>query len=256
MRARRSAVPTSPKYLNHRTPERRSRPHLEELEPRLAPTVNVLTYHNDLGSTGLNAGETQLTPANVHTGSFGKLFATTVDGQAYAQPLVDTGVAINNGPNTTLGSAGAHDVAIIATQHDSLYVIDIDPAGNGGVLWKRSFIDITTPGYTGKTPGTNINSTLGASAITPMPSGDSGSGDINPEIGITGTPVIDPTTNLLYLVVKTKETIGGTDTYVQRLHAIQTSDGTDAAQPYLIGATTNGNTTTRPSTSTAVATVP
>src|SRR5262249_26109497 len=65
---------------------------------------------------------------------------------------------------------------------------------------------------------------------------------ISPEIGITGTPVIDPNTNVLYVVVKTKETIGGSAHYVQRLHAINIGNGTDAATPVLIGDTTNGNT--------------
>jgi autotransporter-associated beta strand protein len=53
--------------------------------------------------------------------------------------------------------------------------------------------------------------------------------------------VIDPGTNTLYVVVKTKETVGGAAHYVQRLHAINTADGTDRAAPFLIGNTTNGN---------------
>jgi fibronectin type 3 domain-containing protein len=208
---------------------------LEELESRLAPSVNVLTYHDDIASTGLNPYETQLTPANVQVGSFGKLYpATSVDGQVYAEPLVDTGVTIANGVNTKPNAAGLHnDVVFVATEHDSLYAIDGGPTG-GQVLWQRTFLDTTNP--TGDT-----NNTLGATAITTVPSGDVNSSDINPEIGITGTPVIDPSTNLLYVVVKTKETIGGNAHYVQRLHAINIADGTDAATPYLLGDTTNGN---------------
>jgi hypothetical protein len=220
--------------LHRRQPVRRARVRLEELESRLAPSVNVLTFHNDIASTGLNPNENQLTPANVKVGSFGKLFVTAVDGQVYAEPLIDTGVTIANGVNTRTGAAGIHDVVFVATEHDSLYAIDASTAG-GAVLWQRTFLDATNP--TGDT-----NNTLGATALGPVPSGDVNSGDISPEIGITGTPVIDPASNLLYLVVKTKETIGGSAHYVQRLHAINVGDGTDAVTPVLLGDTTNGNT--------------
>src|SRR4029077_8909228 len=118
---------------------------LEALESRLAPSVNVLTFHNDIASTGLNPNESQLTPTNVQVGSFQKLFVATVDGQVYVEPLVDTGVNIGSGVNTQPGAVGTHDVVFVATQHDSLYAIDASAAG-GAVLWQRSFFDITNPG--------------------------------------------------------------------------------------------------------------
>src|SRR5205085_1124461 len=139
-----------------------------------------------------------------------------------------------NGVNTRAGAAGVHDVVFAGTEHDSLYAIDAGPAG-GAVLWQRTFLDASNP--TG-----DINNTLTATAISAVPSADLGAADISPEVGITGTPVIDPATNLLYLVAKTEETIGGLAHYVQRLHAINIGDGTDAAAPVLIGDTTNGNT--------------
>ena len=40
-----------------RQPITRARLALEVLESRLAPSVNVLTFHNDTASTGLNAAE-------------------------------------------------------------------------------------------------------------------------------------------------------------------------------------------------------
>src|SRR5262245_5576511 len=86
---------------------------LEDLETRMVPAVNVLTYHNDIASTGQNLAETQLTPANVRVGSFGKLFASTLDGQVYTQPLVMTSSLIAAGPNTSPGAAGVHDVVFV-----------------------------------------------------------------------------------------------------------------------------------------------
>ncbi|HUI42873.1 MAG TPA: pyrrolo-quinoline quinone, partial [Terriglobia bacterium] len=71
-------------------------------------------------------------------------------------------------------------------------------------LWKRSFIDP-------------------ANGITAVPSSDEGCGDLVPEIGITGTPVIDPSSNTLYVVANTKEK----GTYYQRLHAINVGNGAD-----------------------------
>jgi hypothetical protein len=213
---------------------------LEALESRLLLSVDVLTFHNDTSSTGVNSNETQLAPNNVTVGSFGKLFATPVDGQVYTQPLIQTGLTIGAGPNTSIGIDGTlHDVAFVGTEHDSLYALDGSVAGSA-VLWKRSFTDLTGS-LIGTTPGSNINNPQNATEITPLSSDDVGTGDINPEIGITGTPVIDQATNTLYLVVKTREIIGGSVHFVQRLHAIDVTNGTDRATPYLIGDTTDGN---------------
>src|SRR5438874_5175372 len=49
---------------------RRGRLSVLELEPRETP-ANVLTYHNDLASTGVNANETVLTRSNVNANTFG-----------------------------------------------------------------------------------------------------------------------------------------------------------------------------------------
>ena len=166
----------------------------------------VYTYRNDLSRSGTNAQEYLLTPSNVNSASFGKLFSCTLDGPAYTQPLWIANVAIGG---------GTHNVVIVGTEHDSVYAFDAD-AGSGTnctSYWQASLLDAAH----GATPG-----------AIPVPAADTGeTGDIPNEIGITSTPVIDPTTKTLYVVSKTKETISGQDTYVQRLHALNLTDGTE-----------------------------
>ncbi|HUY33751.1 MAG TPA: DUF4214 domain-containing protein [Pirellulales bacterium] len=179
----------------------RSRRRLPEcLERRELLSANVLNYHNDLQSTGQNLAETILTPANVNASTFGKIGTIGVDGQVYAQPLYMENVNITAGPN-----AGAHNTVFVATQHDSLYAID---AQTGAVLWHDSF----------------INPSAGVTTLT---SADVGSNDISPELGITSTPVIDPSTNTLYVVANTKETRADGVHYVYRLHAIDIGSGAE-----------------------------
>jgi len=174
----------------------------------LPAQVSVTTYHNDNARTGQNTAETVLTPAKVNSSQFGKLFSTTVDGYVYAQPLYV--------PNVNI-AGGTHNVLYVATEHDSLYAIDAD---SGGVLWQQSFIN----------PG---------GGVTTASSGDVGCGDLVPEIGITSTPVIDPTTGTIYLVAKTKEN----GNFFQRLHALDLATHAEKfGGPVVISATTQGRT--------------
>jgi hypothetical protein len=185
------------------------RPVLESLELRLAPAnVPVLTGHYDAFLSGANTQETILTPANVNATNFGNLFNYAVDGYTYAQPLYV--------PNLTV-AGGAHNVVFAATEHDSVYAFDAD---GGGQLWRRSFINP-------------------AGGVTTVPQSDVISADIVPEIGITGTPVIDAA-NTMYVVVKTKEVVAGTAHYVQKLHALDITTGLDRATG---GVVTIGDTT-------------
>ena len=172
---------------------------LEHLETRLAPAnVDVLSYHYDGLLSGNDPFETALTPASVNTTNFGLLFSQPIDGQAYATPLYKANLAIPGN--------GTHNVAFVATEHDSVYAFDAD---TGAQLWQRSFINP-------------------AAGVTSIPSGDT-SGNIFPEYGITGTPFIDAATSTMYFVTQTKEVVSGTAHYVDRLHAINIATGADRA---------------------------
>src|SRR5262249_49257201 len=201
--------------------KRNFRPGVESLETRLAPAnVNVLTYHYDPLLLGQDTQETNLTPGNVNQNNFGKLASMPVDGNTYATPP--------NVHGLTIGGV-AHDVAFVPTEHDSLYAFDIVKNETTGAvtvtqLWQRSFINA-------------------AAQITSVPQPEVISGDIVPEIGITGAPAIDydATTGVgtLYLVAKTKEGRGGGTHYVQKLYAINlnSATGADMTAPYTIGDT-------------------
>ncbi|HLK51327.1 MAG TPA: IPT/TIG domain-containing protein [Bryobacteraceae bacterium] len=176
--------------------------------------VSVLTYQYDLSRAGVNRKETELTPGNVDVNHFGKLFSYSVDGQVYAQPLYM--------PNLNIEGKGKHNVVFIATEHDSVYAFDADTPGDGGPLWAVNFLNP-------------------ASGITTVPASDTGCNQIVPEIGITGTPVIDPQSGTIYLVAMTKETSKGAASYVHRLHALDVSSGQERpGSPVVIQASTPG----------------
>ncbi len=169
------------------------------LAPVFAQTgVNVTTYHNDNSRTGQNLSESLLTPGTVNTSQFGKLFSQAVDGYVYAQPLYVSGLKIGG---------ATHNVVYVATEHDSVYAFDAD--GNKGAsanpLWKVSFIN-PAQGITTVDSNADINC-----------------GDLVPEVGITGTPVIDLPRNILYVVAKTKEN----GLFFQRLHALDLITGAE-----------------------------
>jgi len=198
------------RFLTHHsrpTPRRRKMAlrSAELLETRCLLSTAVLTYHNDNQSTGVNSTETLLTASTLDT--FQKLTTTAVDGQVYAQPLYVPSLNITRGT-----MQGVHDTTLIATQHDSLYAIDTQ---TGAILWQISLTDTTNP---------KVN-LLGASAITSVPSSDTGSDDINPEIGVTATPVIDGATNLMYVEAKSKATVKNDTHYVHTLYKVDIAAG-------------------------------
>lgn len=169
------------------------------------PNTAVLTNKYDTYRTGQNPNETILNTGNVNANKFGHKLSYPVDGQVYAQPLYVPNVNING---------GTHNMVIVATENDSVYAFDAD---QNLQLWHASFINPPN--------------------ITAIPSSDTGCGDLTPKIGITSTPVIDPNTNILYVVAATKEN----GLYFQRLHAVDITTGNDVSQPTTIKARVKGH---------------
>src|SRR5437016_1855415 len=169
----------------------------------------VLTYHNNTSRDGTNIKEFALTASNVTTPTFGKLFSCQADGAIYAQPLWVPHVTVNG---------SSHNVIVVATQHNSVYAFDSD-ASPCFTLWHANLLDSAHGGTAGETS---------------VPSGATGGlvgngfGDITPEVGVTGTPVIDLSTNTIYVVSKS---VNGSTQFFQRLHALDLTTGSERVTP-------------------------
>jgi hypothetical protein len=178
----------------------------------------VYTYHNDLSRDGANPQEYALTPSNVNAGGFGKLASCPVDGAIYGQPLWVANLTVNG---------GKHNVVFVATQNDSLYAFDAD-SSSCLQLWKANLVDTSHGAAAGET---SVPYTLLGNAT----------GDVKPEIGVTGTPVIDPSTAIIYVVSKSTDSTKAH--FYQRIHAIDLSTGLEkaAASPITITGSVAGD---------------
>jgi hypothetical protein len=167
----------------------------------VAQIVNVSTWHNDIGRTGQNTSETTLTPSNVIPATFGKLCSYSVDGQVYAQPLVQTGLTIGG---------QQHTVVFVVTQTDKIYAFDGVNVNNGNCVL---LIPQVTLLPAGEVP-------VDCNLLGGCPSG--------PDFGILSTPVIDPGTGTIYVVThsdcppKTNQCNNqdSTPVFYHRLHAL------------------------------------
>ena len=171
--------------------------------------TNVLMYHNDPFHTGQNLSEKILTPFNVNPGRFGKLFVLAADGKVEGQPLYVAGL--------NMPDLGVHNVVFAVSEHDSVYAYDADQPG--APLWQISTI-----------------------SSDETPADTQGCSQVEPEVGITATPVIDLAAGrhgTIYLVSMSKDSLGN---YHQRLHALDITDGQEEfGGPVEIAATFPGN---------------
>jgi hypothetical protein len=157
----------------------------------------------DNARSGLNNQETILTPANVQSGKFGKLFSYLLDGYLYAQPLYVSNLATNG---------SRHNVVFAATEYDSAYAFDADNPGNGTPLWKTSLLQ---PGETPQQIGNPL-----------------------PWVGVTSTPVIDVNSQTMYVVSAQR----GSGSGFFRLHALDITTGAErAGSPVVVSASVKGS---------------
>ena len=191
--------------------------------------AGVFTYHNDLSRDGANTQEYGLTPTTVATSTFGKLFSCPVDGAVYTQPLWVPGVDIGS---------GVHNVIYVATQHDSVFAFDAD-AKPCVQYWQAKLLDPFHGGTAGEVPVVwNDVGNVAAGC----------DGDIYPEIGVTGTIVIDPTSSTIYMVSASEIPGAGSGTcslppftFYHRLHALDIITGSEKFQgPVTIAAQVPG----------------
>jgi hypothetical protein len=164
--------------------------------------VNVYMRGYNTSRTQANLQETILTPQNVSPNNFGKLFTVHTDGEIYTQPLYVSNLAI---------AGGTHNVVFVGTTFNTVYAIDAD---NGTVYWTQNF------GY--PIIAQDVQNDWNISWYT--------------GIGIIGTPVIDPDTNILY-VVNGHQPQNGQQSFNYYLNAIDITTGSPVnGSPKLISA--------------------
>ena len=185
------------------------------ISPRSSPVFvdcapqDVITQHNNNSRTGAYIVETTLTPANVNTSSFGRLYSRTVNGDVLAQPLYERAVKT---------SQGLKNLFFIATSTNDVYAFDTDNLGpnpTDGLVWHQNLCSSVPSGVCGET----------ASHL----------------VGITSTPVIDASTHTMYVVTRCSNGTGGTTDGAVYIHALNVADGTDRVPPVLVQATDPDN---------------
>ena len=168
--------------------------------PPTKPALPVIaTAQYDNARTGANLLETILTPQNVNAARFGRIAFLPVDGDVYAQPLYI--------PQLEIPNKGLRNVLFIATEKDSIYTFDADTLSTEP-LWQVSFVDAKKN-------------------ISPVSARDVSCPFLDPDIGITSTPVIDLPSKTLYALARTRETENGNWVFRQKLHALDIATGAE-----------------------------
>jgi len=153
--------------------------------------VNVVTARNDIARDGLNPHESILNQSNVNRSSFGKICSAVVDGQLFAQPLVI--------------SVKGKNIVYVGTMNGSVYALDGNSCSQIGHV------------------------SLVPSNEEPTQCRDLAGGRcsiVYPLIGILSTPVIDLSSQTIYVSIETESTSSSCQNshaescFIHRLHAL------------------------------------
>jgi hypothetical protein len=182
-----------------------------------AVTVSMRNFNHQ--RTGTNLEEKLLNSTNVNEREFGLVFTRDVVGHIYSQLLYIPNVRI---PATGL----VHNVLYVATMANNVYAFDADDASRAQPLWQKNF-GPSLPVDDGKigVPSAHCDKYT----------------DIQIEVGIVSTPVIDVATNTMYFVATNKDS---NVPYVvnHRLHAIDITTGDEKPNsPILVNGKVPGN---------------
>ena len=172
----------------------------------------VWTYHNDNTRGGVNPNESTITPQNV--ANLTVLKSVTTDGLIYTQPLYISQISTAAQGTNCGGGTATRNMVYVGTENDSVYAFD-DVAADTTPCWQTTLaLSGETPLPWTSTPGEFQDKVFEACNL------------LVPQIGITGTPVIDINVNppVMYAVA---ETVDGSGTVHLRLHVIRLLDGED-----------------------------
>jgi hypothetical protein len=127
-------------------------------------------------------------------------------------------------PNVNIPGKGIHNVIYVATEGDSVYALDADnnTGTNASPLWQVTLLDAAH----GAAPGAT---TVGSAQVVCFA--------VDPQMGVTSTPVIDPSAGTMYVEAESHEN----GIYIHRLHALDITTGLERNQsPTVITATVQG----------------
>jgi hypothetical protein len=169
----------------------------------VAAAQSVLTQHNDNQRTGANVHETQLTPANVSQ-SFGCLYTLNVSSSASAGGVQGCTPAPPDPRPNTIGAqplyvapvvinGAAHEVLYVSTRQNWVFAFDVSSISPAKLLWKIELRDSRGFGAE-ELPGMEARFKDDHRPICQQTRGP---------VGIASTPVIDPTTNTMWVIYRT-----------------------------------------------------